>query len=301
MTQRIAIVGIGAMGSRIARRIIDAGNSVVVWNRTADKAAPLVEAGARLAATPADAAEGADAVITMVSDPSALTDVVGGPDGITHGIHRGATLIEMSTVGPDAIARLPSLLPSGVDVLDAPVLGSVAEAEAGALRIFVGGSSEAFERWTPLLSGLGTPMHVGGPGSGAAAKLVANATLFGVIGVLGEALALAGGLGLPDDIAYAVLSATPVAAQAERRRPSIEAGIYPPRFTLSLARKDADLVVDAARAAGVDLRIAVAARSWLLDAERSDLGDLDYSAVLARILARSRSASAGLTEDRTGE
>jgi 3-hydroxyisobutyrate dehydrogenase-like beta-hydroxyacid dehydrogenase len=115
---------------------------------------------------------------------------------------------------------------------------------------------------------------------------VANTTLFGTLGtlgVLGEALALADGLGVDRNTGFEILASTPVADQAERRRPAVEPGEYPPRFSLSLARKDADLIAEAAAAAGVDLRVAEAARRWLRDAEEAGLGDSDYSAVLARI------------------
>jgi 3-hydroxyisobutyrate dehydrogenase/2-hydroxy-3-oxopropionate reductase len=233
--------------------------------------------------SPADAACEAGVVITMVADPDALQAVTEAADGIAAGA-AGKTVLEMSTVGPAAIERLSRVLPEGAQLLDAPVLGSLAEAEGGTLRIFVGGPQALVEEWTPLLSELGSPVHVGPLGSGAAAKLVANTTLFGAIGVVGEALALADRLGLSREAAFDVLASTPMAAQVERRRASLEAGEYPPRFSLSLARKDADLVSEAAAAAGADLRLAEAARSWLHDAEDAGLGDADYSAVLARIL-----------------
>jgi 3-hydroxyisobutyrate dehydrogenase-like beta-hydroxyacid dehydrogenase len=280
----VAVVGLGAMGSRIARRLLDAGYTVLVWNRTVAKVEELV--GAAVAASPADAARRADAVITMVADPAALRAVSEGPEGIAAGASASTTVIQMSTVGPAAVARLKEALPSEASLLDAPVLGSLAEAEAGTLRIFVGGPEALLEQWTPLLSVLGSLLHVGPLGAGAAAKLVANTTLFGTLGVLGEALALADGLGLSRETAFEILAATPLAAQAERRRPSLETGEYPPRFTLALARKDVDLVMEAAAAAGVDLRLAAAARSWLQDAEEAGQGDDDYSAVLARILER---------------
>jgi 3-hydroxyisobutyrate dehydrogenase-like beta-hydroxyacid dehydrogenase len=181
------------------------------------------------------------------------------------------------------VHRLAEQLPDGARLLDAPVLGSLSEVEQGSLNVFAGGPEALVERWTPLLSALGRVVHVGGVGAGSAAKLVANSTLVGVIGVLGEALALADGLGLMREAAWDVLAATPLAAQAERRRPAVESGDFPPRFFLSLARKDADLVVDAAAEAGVDARVAEAARRWLADAEAAGLGDLDYSSVLAFI------------------
>jgi 3-hydroxyisobutyrate dehydrogenase/2-hydroxy-3-oxopropionate reductase len=280
----VAVIGLGAMGGRIARRLLGGDHEVVVWNRTAAKAAQLAELGAIPAASPAEAARRAEAVITMVSNPSALHAVTEGPVGVVAGAAASATIIEMSTVGPAAVARLASLLPREVGLIDAPVLGSISEAESGSLRIFVGGPASLFERWTPLLSMLGSPLHVGPLGAGAAAKLVANLTLFGTLGVLGEALALARGLGLSPDAAFEILAATPLAAQAERRRHSIETGDYPPRFPLSLAHKDADLIAGAAAVSGVDLRLAIAARAWLADADDAGLGDLDYAAVLARIL-----------------
>jgi 3-hydroxyisobutyrate dehydrogenase/2-hydroxy-3-oxopropionate reductase len=108
--------------------------------------------------------------------------------------------------------------------------------------------------------------------------------LVGVIGVLGEALAVAQGLNLPREVAFEVLETTALADQAERRRPSVESGEYPARFALSLARKDADLILEAAASSGLDLRVVDAARAWLVDAEAGGLGDEDYSAVLVQIL-----------------
>jgi 3-hydroxyisobutyrate dehydrogenase-like beta-hydroxyacid dehydrogenase len=282
----VAVVGLGAMGGRVARRLLDAGHEVVVWNRTAARADELARAGASPAADPADAARRAEAVITMVSGPDALRAVSQRPSGLAAGVGDSTTVIEMSTVGPAAVSRLAEALPPGTPLLDAPVLGSTGEAEAGSLRIFVGGPAALVERWTPLLSALGTPVHVGPLGAGAAAKLVANTTLFGVLGVLGEALALADGLGVARDAAFDVLAATPVAAQAERRRDAIETSSYPVRFALALAVKDADLILAGADSSGVELRLTPAVRSWLADARRARGDERDYSEVLAEILSR---------------
>jgi 3-hydroxyisobutyrate dehydrogenase-like beta-hydroxyacid dehydrogenase len=281
----VGFIGLGGMGSRMARRLLEAGHEVVVWNRTPERAAELVELGATQAESPSDAARRADVVITMLSDPAALWAVVEGPSGIAAGADESLTVIEMSTVGPAAVARLASLLPEGTGFLDAPVLGSLSEAESGKLKIFIGGRESLMNRWTPLLSALGDPMHVGPLGAGAAAKLVANTTLFGVLATLGEALALGQGLGLSPDTTFDVLATTPLAAQAERRRAAVESGEYPRRFALSLGVKDLDLIVEAAAAAGVDLRVAAAARAWLAEAEAAGWGDRDYSAVLAWILS----------------
>jgi 3-hydroxyisobutyrate dehydrogenase/2-hydroxy-3-oxopropionate reductase len=291
----VAFIGLGAMGGRMAGRLLAAGHDLVVWNRTPGRAAALTDRGARSAHSPRQAAAGAEVVITMVADPAALDAVVGGTDGIAAGVTASATIIEMSTVGPAAVADVVDALPDGVDLLDAPVLGSIAEAESGTLQVFAGGPAAVVERWTPLLSVLGTVRHVGPLGSGAAAKLVANASLFGVLGVLGEMLALGQALGLPAATTFDVLSVTPLAAQAQRRRPVVESGDVPRRFALSLARKDAGLVAAAAAAAGVDLRLARAAQSWLRAAEEGGWGDRDYSSVVAWILD-----AAGARDDSEG-
>jgi 3-hydroxyisobutyrate dehydrogenase-like beta-hydroxyacid dehydrogenase len=280
----LAVIGLGAMGSRFARRFLEAEHQVIVWNRTPEKAHELVELGAAPAASPADAARRAEAVITIVADPPALRAVTEGSDGIAAGADASTTVIEMSTIGPAAVRWLASALPSEVGLLDAPVLGSLSEAEEGTLSVFVGGPASLAERWTPLLSALGSPLHVGPLGAGASAKLVANATLFGTLALLGEVVALADGLGLSRDVTWDVLSATPLAGPAERRRPSIEGGNYDKRFALALARKDSQLIVDSAEEAGVDVRVLEAARAWLADAEEAGFGERDYSTVLAKII-----------------
>jgi 3-hydroxyisobutyrate dehydrogenase/2-hydroxy-3-oxopropionate reductase len=272
----------------MARRLLDAGHELVVWNRSAGKAAALVGAGARQADTPRQAAGGAEVVITMVADPPALAAVTEGPDGVGAGVEDGATVVEMSTVGPAAVHRLREALSPGVGLIDSPVLGSTPQAEDGSLQLFVGGDRDAVERWLPLLGTFGSPTPVGPLGSGAAAKLVVNSTLGGTLALLGEALALAGGLGLDRSTALDVLARSPLGGQVERRRAAIEAEDFPLRFRLRLASKDLDLVQAAAAVAGVDLRVAPASRSWFDDATGTGWGDEDYSAVIAFITGAPR-------------
>ena len=269
------------MGSRIAHRLSEAGHDVVVWNRSPEKAAGLVAVNG-----PAEAAQQADAVFLMVSDPQALREVTEGPDGVLAGATLGTTLIQMSTVGPSDVARLASSLPQGVELLDAPVLGSLSEAETGTLRVFAGGSADLVEKWEPVLASLGTVLHVGPAGAGTAAKLVANSTLLGVLSVLGEALALAQKLGLSREAAFDVLSATPIAAQAERRQEAFESGEYPRRFALALALKDANLI--SAAVEGIDLKVAGAVRQWFAEAVEEGAGQDDYSSILGHIVSSVR-------------
>jgi 3-hydroxyisobutyrate dehydrogenase-like beta-hydroxyacid dehydrogenase len=278
---KIAFLGLGEMGSRMAQRLLDAGHELTVWNRTASKAEPLAAAGATVAATPTDAARSAELVITMLANPDALRAVA--PD-VLAGLGEGSVWAEMSTVGPGAVTELAATIPTGVELVDAPVRGSLPEAAAGKLVVFVGGPDETVARVRPVLEALGRVDHVGPLGSGASAKLVANSTLFGTISVLAEALALAAGLGLSRETALEVLAASPLAEEAKRRHDSIEAGDYPVgRFPLPLAHKDARLVVEAAKAAGVELRLAPAAERWLAEAAEQH-PELDYSAVIATIL-----------------
>ncbi len=263
-------------------RLLASEHQVTVWNRSPNRMSSLVELGAVPAATPAEAARRSGLLITMVADPLALRAVTEGPAGVAAGAGPGLTVVEMSTVGPASVARLARVLPSGT--IDAPVLGSVAEAESGSLTMFVGGEARVVEQHGRLLSILGSVVRVGDLGAGAAAKLVANAALFGTLGLLGEALALADGLGLSRTAAYQVLAATRLATPASRRRISIESGDFPPRFKLRLARKDAKLIRAAARASGLRLPITLSAGKWLDSADEAGVGDRDHTAMLAAIL-----------------
>ena len=127
----VAFLGLGLMGAPMARRLLDAGHELVVWNRSADKAAPHEEAGAHRASTPREAVAGAEVVITMLADPVALAAVTEGPDGVGAGVGAGTTVLEMSTVGPAAVHRLRAALPGGVALVDSPVLGSTPQAGDG--------------------------------------------------------------------------------------------------------------------------------------------------------------------------
>jgi 3-hydroxyisobutyrate dehydrogenase-like beta-hydroxyacid dehydrogenase len=280
---KLAFLGLGQMGAPMARRLVDAGHDVTVWNRTAARADALVEAGARRAASPREASAGVEAAFTMLADPEAVDEVLFEENGLVAGLGPEATLVEMSTVGPEAVRGVAGRLPPGIDLIDAPVLGSIPQATEGTLSVFVGGTAEQFERWRAVLEAMGRPRHVGPLGAGAAMKLVANSTLGALMTGLGEALALADGLGLDQRDVLDVLADSAIGVTARGKRRLIETGQFPPNFKLGLARKDLRLVSDAARDAGVELRVAPEAGRWLADADQAGLGDLDYSAVVAHI------------------
>jgi len=284
----LAFVGLGQMGLPMAGRLLDAGHDLIVWNRTPARADTLVARGAKLVDTPAEAARRSEVVFTMLSGPDALQEVVFGPGGLAEGIDDddGHTLIEMSTVGPDMMRDLAERLPDEVDVIDAPVLGSVPQATDGTLKIFVGAETELFDEWAPVLEGMGRPIHMGPPGAGAAMKLVTNSILGALMSGLAEALSLADAFALDQSTVLDILAESPIGVTVKSKRELIESGRFPPNFKLSLATKDLRLVTGTAQNAGLQLPLAMAARAWFELSDSEGLGPFDYSAVTAR--ARNR-------------
>jgi len=272
------VLGLGAMGSAMAARLLDAGHDLTVWNRTPGRDGGLVSAGARRGETPADAVRDAEVVVTMLTDPPALDAVLFGPDGASYAIPDTATLIEMSTVGPTAIASAAERL--SVPVLDAPVLGSVPSVETGKLVILVGGDRAVFDRHIELLSILGTPIYLGPSGSGAWLKLVNNAASTATLVALGELLALTDRAGLEIDSVLQGLEAGPLASLIERWRPRLKGEDQASYFRLALARKDLALVFDEAEREGVDLSVAETAAARCDEAIGAGLGEEDFGAIV---------------------
>jgi 3-hydroxyisobutyrate dehydrogenase-like beta-hydroxyacid dehydrogenase len=281
---KIAFLGIGNMGTPMASRLVDAGHDLTVWNRSLARTGALARAGARVGGTPAAAVAGVEFVITMLANPDALEEVLFGPDGIASALSSGQTWIDMSTVGPDVFTAAAARLPSGVLAVDAPVRGSIAEASAGRLHVYVGASHEDFVRVRPVLEIFGDVHDVGGPGAGAAMKLVVNTTLTAAIVAAGEALALGHVLGLDQSVVLDVLAESPVGPTVRAKRANVEEGHYPPSFKLSLAAKDMRLAIEAADHAGASLKTAESVRRWLMQAEADGAAELDFSAVVATIL-----------------
>jgi 3-hydroxyisobutyrate dehydrogenase len=276
---RVAILGLGAMGRAIAARLLGTGHDVTVWNRTPGRDDELVAAGAEHAHSPAEAVRDRAVVITMVTDGSALEDVLFGSDGAASAIPHDATLIEMSTVGPTAIASVAERL-APVALLDAPVLGSVPSVEAGRLVIFVGGDREVFDRHADLLGVLGTAMYLGASGSGAMLKLVNNAAGTAALVAVGELLALTDRAGLDQDVVLESLAAGPLASMIERWRPRLKGEDQASYFRLALARKDLALAFDEADRFETRLTVPEAAAARCDEALEAGLGDEDFGAVV---------------------
>ncbi|MFE1902439.1 NAD(P)-dependent oxidoreductase [Streptomyces gardneri] len=233
--QKIAFLGLGSMGLPMARRLLDAGHPLTVWNRTPAKADPLVADGAVLAADPAEAVRDADVVVTMLADPAAALAVA---DRLIPALRPGTHWIDTSTVGPDTVAALAARLPAGVTLIDAPVMGSVDRAATGELLILAGGDTAPV---AAVLDLLGATTPCGGPGTGAALKLVLINAAIGGVALVAEALTLAGALGLPRELALRTLGAGPLAGAVGR---ATATGSY---FPVALAAKDVALATALAK------------------------------------------------------
>ncbi|SCL20767.1 3-hydroxyisobutyrate dehydrogenase [Micromonospora pallida] len=279
----VAVCGLGLMGRAVAARLLDCGVPVVVWNRHPERARDLAERGARVADSPADLAAGAGAVIVLVDGGAAVTEVIAGAEGIAAG--HPDVLVQMSTIGVDEARAIRSLLPPTVALLDAPVLGSWAQAAAGELRILTGGDVATVDRWRPLLTLLGDPVHVGDVPAGTAFKQVVLAAVAPMVALLGEALALSDRLDLDRGAVLDELERSRIGPLVKRKRRMLESGHYPPDARVDTFAKDMGLVERAGRAHGLAMTMATAARQRADEAIAAGLGHLDYS-VLYRAVAR---------------
>ncbi|MER7134142.1 NAD(P)-dependent oxidoreductase, partial [Streptosporangium saharense] len=229
----ISFLGLGRMGALMARRLVAAGHEVTVWNRT-----PREVEGAVRAATAAEAVAKADLVITMLADPVAVREVL---SAAAPGLRPGTLVVEMSTVGPEAVTGLRDLLPPGVGLVDAPVLGSLGAVADGTLTVLAGGHPEDLARCREVLAVLGRVRETGGPGSGAALKLAVMSALVPAQVLLAENLAYAAANGVDTGALLDVLGQTPLAPLVERVRPAVESGPSRTAYSLGLAAKDLTL------------------------------------------------------------
>jgi len=250
----IGFIGLGIMGSGMARNLVEAGHSVVVWNRTAARADPLVAAGASLAASPREVAETCSIVMICVSDTPDVVAVATGEGGVLDGVARGGLVVDHSTISPAETIRLGSLAnEKGAHWLDAPVSGGSEGAAKGTLSIMVGGEAEQFDRARPYLEAFGTTItHVGGQGAGQLVKLVNQVLVVVNQLAASEALMLAqaGGLDLDKTLA-AVKGGAAGSWMLANRGPQMIVRDWSPGFTIDLQQKDLRLVLEAADELGV--------------------------------------------------
>jgi 3-hydroxyisobutyrate dehydrogenase len=271
----VAVLGTGIMGAPMARNLLAAGFPVRAWNRTAEKAAPLADAGAVVARTPAEAAEGAQVVLTMLSDADAVLDSVAdaldGPD----------VWVQMSTIGIEGGERCAALASErGVAFVDAPVMGSRQPAEEGALLVIASGPAELRDRVDPLFDAVGARTSwVGEAGAAQRLKLVNNAWVVAVVQGLADTLVLAEGLGVEPQAFLDGIAGGPLdSGYAQLKGKNMVARDFPPAFTLRLAAKDLRLIVEAASRYELDLPLLSATAGRFAEGVAAGNGDLDMSA-----------------------
>jgi 3-hydroxyisobutyrate dehydrogenase-like beta-hydroxyacid dehydrogenase len=288
MKPTVGLIGLGLMGQPIARNLLKAAFPLVVWNRTAGKDEGLVREGARRGISPQDVAAQVNILITIVSDPPALEEVLWGTQGAIAGLQKGSVLIDSSTVSP-ALARkvAAACAERGADFLDAPVTGGTWGAEKGELVFMIGGRQEVLDRVQPVLAALGKKFFLlGANGAGQTVKLGMNLILALQVGAFAEALALVSGAGVPGERLVEVLQSsmarTPV---LDVKAPLILAENYAPSFPLRLMHKDMGLALELARQLGITLPAATASYATYSAVKNAAKEDLDYAAV-ARFWSR---------------
>jgi 3-hydroxyisobutyrate dehydrogenase len=265
--ETIAVLGAGGtMGRAMAANLARAGYPVRAWNRSPEKAEPLTAEGARVCATPAEAADGASVLLTMLSDTDPVLGAVGGPDGAAPALAPGAVWLQMSTIGLDGTRRAAELARDhGLVFVDAPVLGTKAPAEKGELVVLASGPDDARSRIDPVFDVVGhRTLWVGEAGAGARLKLATNSWVLTVVEGAAETLALAEGLGLDPRLVLEAVAGGPLdLPYLQAKGKAMIDRDFAPSFRLALAAKDARLVAEAAGEAGLDLPLLTAIRDRL--------------------------------------
>ena len=242
------------MGSRIARNLVGAGHELRVWNRTASVAEQWVaDNGGAVADSLSSLAAGSDVLITMLADGDVLAEVYERPGGLAEGVGPETLAIDMGTSGPEAFQRVRALVEGKAGTMvDAPVSGATAAAEAASLLVMVGATPEVYERVEPTLQAVGNPVHVGPTGSAAVLKLAVNSVLYGLNQAVGEAVALAERAGVTPETTLDILAKGAAGAPmlTYRREQYLHPDTAPISFTVDLARKDLVLTLEQARRTG---------------------------------------------------
>ena len=282
MTESVGFIGLGIMGRPMALNLIKAGYELVVHARRPESLAPLAEAGARTAESPAAVAQDASIVFTMVSDTPDVEAVILGPEGVIQGVRPDAVVVDMSTISPSSTRMMAERLRAvGAAMLDAPVSGGEAGAKAGTLSIMVGGEPADFARVRPLFEAMGgNIVHVGPSGAGQVCKscnqIVVGATIAGV----SEAVLLAQASGVdPRKVREALLGGFAGSRILEVHGLRMIEGDYRPGFKSRLHRKDMRVVLESAQELGISLTTAAMVAEWLDLLVERGLGEEDSAAI----------------------
>lgn len=276
----VAVLGTGLMGEAMARRLLESGFALRVWNRTRDKADPLAKDGATVADTPAEAVTGSAVVLTMLVDADAVADVMA---PLLAGLGSDAIWVQMSTVGDEGADRLATLAAEHeVTFLDAPVLGTRKPAEEGTLRVLCSGAAEARTRCRPLFEALGTVFEgLGEAGQGSRLKLAVNQWVLALTDATAASLVLTERLGLDGTLFLDAIDGSPTdSPYAHLKGPAMLGGDSPVSFTVAGAEKDAGLIAAAGRRVGADTALIDAIHGHLQWTARAGHDAEDMAAVV---------------------
>jgi len=284
----LGFVGLGVMGSRVVKRLLDAGHRVTGYNRTSAKAQWLVDAGMKLASSPRAVAEAADVTFTMVTNSEALRSVMEGADGLLAGVRAGKIHIDMSTVSP-AISRdlAKQVEAKGASMLDAPVSGSVVTLEEGKLTLMVGGQRAVYETVKPILLDIGPKAtYVGGNGLAVTMKIATNLSLAVQMLAFSEGVLLAEKSGIAREVAVDVLTSSVIGSpMVKYRGPFVLQLPDEAWFNCNMMQKDMNLALELGRQLDVPLPTTAATNEFLTAARGMGLDEQDF-AVLFDVLAR---------------
>jgi 2-hydroxy-3-oxopropionate reductase len=284
MSTRVGFVGLGTMGAPLARNLLKRGYATTVWARRREVMAPLVAAGAAAGESAAHVATASDIVITMVTDTRAVADVILGERGIAIGARAGSLVIDHSTIDPDGARRIASQLQAqGVDMLDAPVSGGGAAAEAGTLAVMVGGSASAFDRANPIISCYAKSIvHIGPSGAGQVAKACNQiCTIVNQLGAA-EAMLLAERAGVdPRKVKEVLMGGFAASRMLDLQAPKMIARDFAGKVESRLHHKDIHIVLDLARAFGIELPASSAAAGVLDRLQERGGGRQDSAAIFS--------------------
>src|SRR3954454_8326596 len=277
----VAVLGTGIMGAPMARNLAARGFNVRVWNRTIDKARPLADDGVTVCRSPQDAGDGADFVLTMLTDVDAVTAAVTGDDG-PFTATGSPVWLQMSTIGIDGTERLASWAADrGVRFVDAPVLGTRQPAEQAALTVLASGADDLHERVQRVFDAIGSrTLWLGPAGQGSRLKLVVNSWVLALTTATAEAMGLARAFGLDPKRFLETIEGGPLDVQyAQLKGAAMIREEFPAAFPVDGAAKDARLIVDAAHATGVRMLVAEAVAAQMAAADEAGHGRDDMAAV----------------------
>jgi 3-hydroxyisobutyrate dehydrogenase-like beta-hydroxyacid dehydrogenase len=278
----LGFVGLGAMGAGITRRLLAAGHTVHGWNRSREKAEPLVAAGLVLASTPREVAERSEIVFSMVTNTAAVRAVAEGEDGILAGLGPGKVYVDMSTASPaNARALAAQVEERGAAMLDAPVSGSLLTLEQGKLTVMVGGDEAVFERVRPVLEAIGPKVfHVGPNGSAVTIKIASNLSLPVQMLAFSEGVLLAEKSGIPRAKAVEVLLGTVIASpMVAYRGPFVLEQPDEAWFDVNMMQKDLNLALELGRELDVPLPTTAVTNELLTSARALGLEERDFAIV----------------------